>query len=108
MTPEIFKKSMGSLITLQQLDISEGYLDDLYELLKEDFTDKEFEFACNLILKKETLYGKQPPPVLFYKYRDEVRPNAETKMLKEKQDFILKVTNYLVSGYISTDEKNEF
>jgi len=69
MDKDRFKRNIIGLIQMKNLAVDEGYVQDLYTTIKNDFSDEQFEHACQEVLKHEGLYNKQPDPQLFYKYK---------------------------------------
>jgi hypothetical protein len=76
---DLFKKQYTTLCQIKQIAIDKDYVITLWDLIKNDFTDEQFQYACREIIKNEQLYNKQPDPNLFYKYK------ASTEITKEKQ-----------------------
>lgn len=101
MNSKIFKTALMGMIQLKGLEVSESYVDDLWGLIKNDFTDEEFQYACAQIIKNDSLYNKQPDPQLFYKYRN--RPTEHDIMLSAKNNFLERVANYISEGFTSPD-----
>lgn len=62
----MFDKSLSTLLYFKGVQFDKQHTNFLYNLLKDDFTDKEFCAMCMDICKTEDLYGKYPDPKLFY------------------------------------------
>lgn len=100
----IFLNCMGEILVAHQIKPDEQKMRIFYDLMKNDFTDDEFQAVCERICKEETLYNKYPTPPMFYKYktsRDDVRD-------VECQKFLDKVEDYLNLGFVPTSWKQEF
>ena len=104
---EVFIQGLYLIRTTAGCDLKENYLDAVYGIIKDDFTDNEFQCAVRDILRQEELYGKMPTPKQFLKYA----PNRITEPELEnynKVNFLNKVSAYLNRDYIPTHEKEEF
>ena len=47
---------------------AKSQVEAIFEILKNDFSDEDFQFACEQIVKNEALYDKIPCPAVFYGY----------------------------------------
>ena len=93
---EVFLKCIFGLLTMNDINPDDEKTKMFYDLMKNDFTDGEFQVVCERICKEETLYNKYPTPSMFYKYktsRDDVRDI-------ECQKFLDKVEDYLNLGFV--------
>lgn len=101
---QIFLKCFFGLLTMNDIKPDDEKTKMFYDLMKNDFTDGEFQVVCERICKEETLYNKYPTPSMFYKYktsRNDVRDI-------ECQKFLDKVEYYLNLGFVPTSWKQEF
>lgn len=87
-TIDTFNKNISSLLYFAEVPIDEIKNKFLYNLMKNDFDDKEFGDICVDICKKEDLYGHYPAPKLFY----------DRKNYKENTVLIREGTFYIDSG----------
>ena len=106
MTKQFFDRAINSLLVFKDILLDKEKNKKYYELMKRDFTDEEFAQICGDICKTENLYNKYPDPYLFYKRKPKRTP--EISIARDKQLFLRKVSDYLDSGFISTDERVEF
>lgn len=63
---KIFEKNLFMVIYFQSVEADKEKNNFLYNLLKDDFNDEEFEQICLDICKTEQLYNKYPTPNMFY------------------------------------------
>lgn len=106
LTETFFNKTFNALLTFKDIPVDKVKSDKFYQLMKNDFTDQEFGAICGDICKTEKLYNRYPDPCLFYQRKP--KPNAETVLEVDKQNFLDKCADYLTSGFITTDERKEF
>jgi hypothetical protein len=92
------------ILLTHDIESDENRTKALYELMKNDFTDDEFQKASERICKEETLYNKYPTPPMFYKQK----ATREEKCTIECQKFLDKVEDYLTLGFVPSDWKQEF
>ena len=71
LTLNTFNKNISSLLYFAEVPVDEIKNNFLYNLLKNDFEDKEFGEICVDICKTEELYGKYPSPKMFYSRKEE-------------------------------------
>ena len=64
---ESFVRSIVILVTALQVPVDKETNHIYYNLIKDDFDDKEFESICVRIAKEENTYNKYPAIHLFYK-----------------------------------------
>ena len=69
---EKFSRSLSQMLLMKQVLIAPDHTEMLYSLLKDDFTDGDFEIICVRITKNDTLYNKYPDPALFAKHKKEL------------------------------------
>ena len=91
-TLDTFNKNISSLLYFAEVPIDEVKNKFLYNLIKNDFEDKEFGDICIDICKTEDLYGRYPAPKLFY---DRKAHKANTVLIKEGSFFIDSGDGYL-------------
>lgn len=101
-----FERAMNALLAFKDIPIDHDKNKKFYDLMKNDFTDAEFAEICGDICKTERLYNKYPDPCLFYQRKP--KPNVESLLDDDCQKFLDKVSDYLTSGFISTDDRQEF
>ena len=101
-----FDRCIGTLLFFAQTEIDEKKNDMFYQLLCNDFEDKEFSEICGDICRTENLFGRYPIPKMFYDRQ--VCLDNDDECLLEKQAFLDKVIRYLDSYYISDEYKSAF
>ena len=99
-----FLNCIGMILIMHDIEPNETLTNTLYELMKDDFTDEEFEKASQRICKEENLYNKYPTPPLFYKQKQ----TKDDKRNLDCQAFLDKVEDYLSMGFVPSDWKQEF
>lgn len=88
-----FNKCMNTLLTFANVPVDEHKNKAWYNLMKNDFTDKEFSKICNDICKTEFLFGRYPEPKLFYdRYNQYKEPDMiiedEIKKIEQRREDI--------------------
>lgn len=82
---KVFEKSMLALLYFKGVKNDQHHTDFLYNLMKDDFSDKEFQEMCGDICKTEDLFGKYPDPKIFY---DRKKTACENILIEEGAFFI--------------------
>ena len=109
LTKEVFKNCLVGLCKMNGVALEQDTLKMYYAKVCNDFTDAEFTAIANQILEEESLYGKFPAPVLFYKRKKAETSKAdESAFLKARQDFQDKVMEICFSDYVPATWKGEF
>ena len=101
-----FDRCMNSLLVMKDIQVSKEKNLAYFTMMKNDFSNEEFVEICADICKTEKLFNKYPDPCLFYQRKP--KPNHTDRMGTEKQAFISKVSEYLDSGFICSDERRDF
>lgn len=86
---------MFSLCTIHEIDYKDEQNDALYQLIKNDFTDEEFEKIACEICKNENLFGKYPKPFLFYRNKPKSKDVKKAKMVQAFTAFWEKLSSEL-------------
>ena len=100
----IFNRCMSFILMTHEVQIDEEKNNAFYNLMKNDFTDDEFQKVCEHICKNEILYNKYPTPPLFYKQK----ATKEDKSKIQCQMFLEKVEDYLSLDFVPMDWKKDF
>lgn len=66
LTKVCFDRCMNTLLIFGDVPVDKEKNMLFYNLMKNDFNDKEFSIISENICKTETLYGKYPTPKMFY------------------------------------------
>lgn len=103
MKNETFKKGLLSVLEMNNITTKPEWFINLWSLLKNDFTDDEFYYACDCILKNEELYGKPPPPRLFYKYKPKTELSRRDEVGIACREFIDKCSGYFGGTFYPKD-----
>ena len=61
-----FDKLISTILYFNNTQYSKTMTQNLYNLMKNDFSDDEMKKICEDICKHEELYGKYPSPKMFY------------------------------------------
>lgn len=85
MNQKVFEKSLLALLYFKGVKNDQHHTDFLYNLMKNDFTDEEFQAMCGDICKTEDLFGKYPDPKIFY----DRKKTAQANILIEEGSFYL-------------------
>ena len=80
LTKTCFDRCMNALLSFAEVPIDSEKNKAFYNLMKNDFEDKEFSCMCEDICKTELLYGRYPAPKLFY---DRKKGNKEDVLIEE-------------------------
>jgi len=67
-----FNENICKICTFNNVKIDKIRHKTLYDFLKNDFIDKQFDRVCNEIIKNDELYNKYPTPKMFYAKRKSV------------------------------------
>lgn len=109
LTKEVFKNCLVGLCKMNGVALEQDTLKMYYAKVCNDFTDAEFTAIANQILEEESLYGKFPAPVLFYKRKKAETSKAdESSYLKARQDFQDKVMEIVYTDYVPSTWKEQF
>ena len=100
----VFNRCLASILITNDIEINIGKNKAFYEMMKNDFTDDEFQKASERICKEENLYNKYPTPPMFYKHKT----TKEDRQNLDCQAFLEKVEDYLSMGFVPSDWKQEF
>lgn len=100
----VFVNCLGGILLTHGIEPKDEKTKGLYDLMKNDFGDSEFESVCEKICKEEELFGKYPTPPMFYKRKI----TEEDKNFLGCNDFLDKVSDYIESGYVSLEDKEKF
>ena len=92
LTKVCFDKCMNVLLAFAEVQIKKEKNTAFYELMKNDFDDREFSQIAEDICKSELLYGRYPAPKLFY---DRKSHKEKTVLIKEGSFFIDSGDGYL-------------
>ena len=104
LSKNVFLNCMGMILVANDIEPKENTTKALYDLMKNDFTDNEFEIVCERICKEEQLYNHYPPAVMFYKYKT----NDSDRCSVECQNFLDKVEDYLNLNFVPSFYKEDF
>ena len=70
-----FDKYISTILYFGNIQYSKTMTEHLYNLMKNDFTDYEMKIICEDICKHEDLFGKYPPPKMFYDRKPKDKSN---------------------------------
>lgn len=101
-----FNRALNALLAFKDIPVDRDKNEKFFELMKNDFSDEEFNAICGDICKTENLYNKYPDPYLFYQRKPKI--NNSDILEIDKQKFISKVNDYLSEGFISSYDRQEF
>lgn len=106
MDKQQYIKSLTALLYFKNVPLNEKHNDFLFNLLKDDFTNEQFNDICMDICKTEELFNKYPDPKLFY---DRKQPDKSNMVLIVQGQFYLddsmpEYKQYLIG---STDDEQE-
>jgi len=108
MRNETFKKSLLTIFEMNNITAKPEWFTTLWKLLRDDFTDEEFNYSCECILKNEVLYNKPPPPNMFYKYKPKTELTECDNIAIACRAFIDNVSGYLGCSFVTTIQKTQF
>jgi len=75
LTKTCFDRCMNTLLIFGDIPVDKEKNKLFYNLMKNDFEDKEFSIISEDICKTETLYGKYPTPKMFYDRKPKDKSN---------------------------------
>ena len=75
MDKQQYIKSLTALLYFKNVPLNEKHNDFLFNLLKDDFTNEQFNDICMDICKTEELFNKYPDPKLFYDRKPKDKSN---------------------------------
>lgn len=75
LTKVCFDRCMNTLLIFGDVPVDKEKSMLFYNLMKNDFNDKEFSIISENICKTETLYGKYPTPKMFYDRKPKDKSN---------------------------------
>ncbi len=75
LTKVCFDRCMNTLLIFGDVPVDKEKNSLFYNLMKNDFEDKEFSIISENICKTETLYGKYPTPKMFYDRKPKDKSN---------------------------------
>lgn len=81
-----FDKLISTILYFGNIQYSKTMTENLYNLMKNDFTDDEMKVICEDICKREDLFGKYPTPKMFYDRKKPDRSN--TVMILDGQFYL--------------------
>ena len=75
MDKQQYIKSLTALLYFKNVPLNEKHNEFLFNLLKDDFTNEQFNDICMDICKTEELFNKYPDPKLFYDRKPKDKSN---------------------------------
>lgn len=101
-----FDKLISTIVYFGNIQYSKTMTENLYNLMKNDFTDDEMKIICEDICKHEDLFGKYPSPKMFY---DRKQPDKSKMVMIVEGQFYLDDTMPEYKDYLigTTDEEQE-
>lgn len=100
----IFNRCMAFILMTHDVEINEEKNNSFYNLMKNDFTNEEFQKVAERICKGENLYNKYPTPPMFYQYKTSKEDECETAC----EDFLNRVEEYLSLNFVPSSWKQDF
>lgn len=70
-----FDKLISTILYFGNIQYSKTMTENMYNLMKNDFTDDEMKVICEDICKREDLFGKYPTPKMFYDRKPKDKSN---------------------------------
>lgn len=70
-----FDKLISTILYFGNVQYSKTMTENMYNLMKNDFTDDEMKVICEDICKHEDLFGKYPTPKMFYDRKPKDKSN---------------------------------
>ena len=86
MDKQQYTKSLTTLLYFKNVPLNEKHSDFLFNLLKNDFTNEQFNEICMDICKTEELFNKYPDPKLFYDRK--LKDKSNTVLILEGQFYL--------------------
>lgn len=81
-----FDRLISTILYFNNTQYSKTMTENLYNLMKNDFTDDEMKIICEDICKHEELFNKYPSPKMFY---DRKQPDKSNMVLIVEGQFYL-------------------
>lgn len=106
MDKQQYTKSLTALLYFKNVPLNEKHNEFLFNLLKDDFTNEQFNEICMDICKKDELFNKYPDPKLFY---DRKQPEKSNMVMIVEGKFYLDDTMPEYKDYLIgvSDEEQE-
>lgn len=82
---KLFLKCFNTLLLFGSIEPEKQRTEMYYQLMANDFEDKEFSSICGDICKSEHLFGKYPDPKMFY----DRKKTAQQNILVEEGAFFI-------------------
>jgi len=101
-----FDKLISTILYFGNIQYSQTMTENLYNLMKNDFTDDEMKIICEDICKRSELFGKYPMPKMFY---DRKQPDKSNMVMVLEGQFFIDDTMPEYKDYLigMTDEDVE-
>lgn len=109
LSKDVFQRNFVGACSAKGIPVNADAVRFLYEMVKDQFNDAEFESITKDVFLNENFYGKMPDISLWTsRKKKEGALKAESDLLKARQDFQNKVMEICYSDYVPQRRKDEF
>lgn len=109
LSKDVFQRNFVGACSAKGIPVNADAVRFLYEMVKDQFDDAEFESITKDVFLNENFYGKMPDISLWTsRKKKEGALKAESDFLKARQDFQNKVMEIIYSDYVPQHWKDEF
>lgn len=109
LSKEVFQKNFVGACSAKGIPVNADAVRFLYEMVKDQFDDAEFEAITKDVFLSENFYGKMPDISLWTSRKSKSeKKGKESAYLKARQDFQDKVMEIVYTDYVPSSWKDEF
>lgn len=109
LSKDVFQRNFVGACSAKGIPVNADAVRFLYEMVKDQFGDAEFEAITQDVFLNENFYGKMPDISLWTQRKSKAtQKQSENAFLKARQDFQDKVMEICFSEYVPSNWKEEF
>lgn len=109
LSKDVFQRNFVGACSAKGIPVNADAVRFLYEMVKDQFDDAEFEAITKDVFLSENFYGKMPDISLWTSRKSKSeKKEKESAFLKARQDFQDKVMEICYSDYVLSTWKDEF
>ncbi len=107
LTKKTVEKNLAAMAVNFEFEAVKPYMKLIFDqLTSENFTEDDFNKACNGIIKSETnFYGKKPPVAMFLKYADKKTLSLDQQAQTEAEK-IIQASDYITATLFDNQTTN--
>lgn len=109
LSKDVFQRNFVGACSAKGIPVNGDAVRFLYEMVKDQFDDAEFEAITKDVFLNENFYGKMPDISLWTQRKSKAtQKQSENAFLKARQDFQDKVMEIVYSDFVPQRRKDEF